>query len=793
MIPFADSTFYFRQPWPVGVLMLLVVAAVGAAAFFYLPLRSLPRWKRVLLGGFRVLLLVLLLLFEPVGARTREVRVLSNVLVLIDVSESTSFADDRKSQADLEDAALALGKMKFSDGTLPGGVRAEVSSVSRLDLARGILNHPELAFFREQPEKYRLRYFAFGGRLQPAPDDPAEFREWLARQKADAASTRLGDALQQAVERFSGQPIAAVIVLTDGASNEGADPLSVARSLGVPVLPVGLGLPQPDDVRLMTVNVPEAVFPKDRVPVRVQLQSSTAFVGREVNVTLRADGKELARQAVTLTGTPQFAELSFVPEQKTGTLSLEIAVSPLPGEATEENNSATRTVKMIDEKIKVLFVEGRPRWEFRYLRAVLERDHRMTVKFLLTEGDKDLAKASPEKYLASLPEDEKAALDHDHVILGDVPADVFTAKQLSWLEKLVREKGGSFLMLGGSRHAPAKYADTPVAKLLPVKLSAGGRQLVASDVYTVVTTAGDESRILTLEDARADNRAAWSVVKPLIDVPRLGGAKPGATVLATLSDRADRSEPYPLIAWQRYGTGKAMFVGTDKLWRLRFKRGDEYHARFWAQAIQFLTLSRLLGENKRVRFETDRSTARTGERVLIQANVFDAEYRPVKAEAYGVLIESAPPKGEPKGLTLRAAPGKEGLFQGHFTAETAGSFVVKPLPRDEGLSNRAAFTVESVRRERLEPGMQKEALVKLAELSGGKYHAVRDLPSMPERFRDQSRKVTLPPQERELWDNWVVLAAVLALAGAEWFVRRQSDVASADSQRGAIGGETASE
>lgn len=768
------TTFYFRQPWPAGVLALLALAAVAAAVFCYLPLRSLPVWKRVLLGGCRLLLLVLLLLLllEPVSAQTREAQVPSNVLVLIDVSESMAFSDERKARPDLEDAALALGKMKFSDASLPGGV----GSPSRLELARGILRHPELKFFREQPGKFRLRYFAFGERLEPAPDDAGEWEGWLARLKADAPSTRLGDALQQAVERFSGQPIAAVVVLTDGASNEGQAPLGVARSLGVPVLPVGLGLPQPDDVRLMTLNAPEAVFPKGRVPVRVQLQGTGAFVGQETTVSLRSEGKELASKRAVLTGSPQFVELSFVPEQKSGSMKLEIHASPLAGEATEENNRATRSVKMIDEKVKVLYVEGRPRWEFRYLRAVLERDHRMTVKYLLTEGDGDLAKAS-RQYLASFPDDEKAAFDHDLVILGDVPADYFTAKQLDWLERLVREKGGSFLMLGGARHAPAKYIDTPVEKLLPVKLSAGGRELLRSDVYPAVTREGRESRILSVVEGEAENRAAWSVVRPLFDVPRLGRAKPGATVLASLSDRATEAEPYPLVAWHRYGTGKSMFVGTDKLWRLRFKRGDEYHARFWAQAIQFLTLSRLLGENKRVRLEVDRRAARTGERVLVQANVFDAEYRPVKADAYSVLIEAVPPKGEPRGLTLRAVPGAEGLFQGHFTADTAGDFQIRPLPRDEGLSNRAGFSVEAVRRERLEPGMQKEPLQKLAELSGGKYHSIRDLPAMPEHFRDQSRKVVLPPVERELWDNWLVLTGVLLLAGAEWFIRRQSDVA----------------
>jgi hypothetical protein len=274
-----------------------------------------------------------------------------------------------------------------------------------------------------------------------------------------------------------------------------------------------------------------------------------------------------------------------------------------------------------------------------------------------------------------------------------------------------------------------------------------------------------------------ENQQAWSLVRPLFNVPRLDGPKPGATVLATLSDRANRPEPYPMIAWQRYGNGKSMFVGTDKLWRLRFRRGDEYHAGFWGQAAQFLTLSRLLGENKRVRLETDKRSYRTGERVLIQANVFDAEYHPIKVEAYSVVVESVPPRGEPREVVLRAVPVGDGLFQGIFTADQAGNYQVVSREEDPRLANKADFQVESFSREMVDPPMQKELLQKLAELSGGSYVRMDELASLGTRLPDQSRVMPMPPQEVELWNNWLALAAVLGLAGTEWFVRRRNDVA----------------
>jgi hypothetical protein len=768
----------FRHPWPRTVLALLVALAVLVPVFLYARERALSPVKRAGLSVLRVLLflLLLLLLLEPVTSRSRKKTVPGNILVLIDNSESMAFKDDRKRLDDLNDAAIALDKMGFRDHTFPDAARSVVASASRFDLARGILQHPDLKFFRDPGAKNRLRFFTFGDRVEPGPEKSGEFRDWLRSIKAEAPSTRLGDALQQATERYTGQPVAGIVVLTDGANNEGTDPLEVARSLHVPIIPIGLGLPRPEDVRLVAATLPETVFPKDKVPVRIQLGSTPGFVGREVTVTIHHAGKELDKKTVKLAGGMQFEELSFVPTEKSGTLKLDIAVSSLPGEASEENNKLTRSVKMIDEKIRVLFVEGRPRWEFRYLRAVLERDHRMIVKFLLTEGDKELPQVS-DKYIDRFPEDEASAFKYDLVILGDVPADFLTPAQMSWLEKLVREKGGSFLMLAGQRYAPMSYVGSDVAKLLPVKLVAAGRQVVAAEVHPAITPAGKLSQIMSLETTDEENRAAWSLVKPLFDLPRVDGAKQGATVLATLSDQVEKADAYPLIAWQRYGSGKSMFVATDKLWRLRYKRGDTYHATFWSQAIQFLTLSRLLGENKRVRLESERKQYRTGERVLIQATVLDNEYKPIKADSYSVLVDQVPPRGEPRALTLKAIPAQEGLYQGFLRADQGGNFQVRPLPADETLANRAEFIVEAVSREKLEPDMQKETLEKLAELSGGKYLTMRDLPTLPDLFPDQSRTMTLPPQETELWNSWIVFAVILLLCGGEWFLRRSNDVA----------------
>jgi hypothetical protein len=234
-------------------------------------------------------------------------------------------------------------------------------------------------------------------------------------------------------------------------------------------------------------------------------------------------------------------------------------------------------------------------------------------------------------------------------------------------------------------------------------------------------------------------------------------------------------EPYPLISWQRYGNGKTALIATDQLWRMRFKRGDQYHARFWGQMIQFLTLSRLLGGNRRIHLETDRNLYRQGETVTVTANVVDEAYEPIKAASYTLEIRPRDTAARPIELTLEPIPGLPGMFQGYFTPERPGRFEVVDPRADDNTANRALFEVEESTLEQREPAMQENLLRKMAELSGGRYFRISDLPDLPEAVGGEARTVTVR-RDKELWDQAFVFAVILLLAGAEWFLRRRFDL-----------------
>jgi hypothetical protein len=661
--------------------------------------------------------------------------------------------------------------------TISDKVKAEVTLVPRIELVKGVLGGSAQNVFHGLAKAFRIRYFRFGRHLQPLSGNAELSPESSADLKASAAATWLGTSLQEALDQYGTEPLAGVVVLTDGASNGGLDPLAAAAQFSdrsIPLYTVGVGLVRPDDLSLRGLVVPDVVFANDLVPVRVQV-NAYGYEKRSTTLSVRLDGAEAASKTVVLTGRPQFEQLTFKAPRRGGTTAIEVSLAPLPGEATLENNTLKRSIRVVDEKIKVLCIEGSPRWEYRYLRAVLKRDPRIEVQFITTEGDLDLARASRE-HLPRFPEKEEQAFKYDLIILGDVRAGVFTPTDLARTEQLVREQGGSLILLAGHKHAPAEYVDTPIAAMLPVWAEHDKWEELGDDVFPLLTPEGQQSSVMSLEPLESRTKALWANVKPLGHVAPLGGPKPGARVLAELSDSSQRTSPYPLIAWQRYGAGKTMFIGTDCLWRLRTRAGDKYHLRFWGQAVQFLTLSRLLGENKRVRLETAIAEDRPDQPVQVFANVLSDTYEPVRAAGYTVQVSRAGHEDAPQAVPLQAVPDMPGLYHGLYTPPAAGRYVVAAAEDDKAYANTATFETSGVSPEQMEIALQKDLLQRMAQLTGGRYLPLRDLPLLTDLVAPRP-VVSVIRKQVELWDNWIPLALFVALTAAEWAWRRKKNLA----------------
>jgi hypothetical protein len=407
---------------------------------------------------------------------------------------------------------------------------------------------------------------------------------------------------------------------------------------------------------------------------------------------------------------------------------------------------------------------------------MLKRDPRINATFIATRAGPELARNSSE-YIARFPEKRDEAFKYDLVILGDVDAAFFTGDEFLRIEELVRERGGSLLMLCGSRFSPASYAGTPVENMLPVRFEPDAEwEDVDDNVYPVLTAEGRSSLVMTLEMDQEENDSIWSRVAPLDRIPPLLAPRPGATVLAELSDTRSRVAPYPLVAWQRYGTGKCMLMGTDRMWLLRFKTGDKYHWRVWSQCIQFLTLSRLMGEHRRIRLETDRTTYPVGGQAHLYAHLLDDRFEPITQPGFEVVLIAPDNEGAgAQSVTLRPDAGTPGLYEGYFSPMRPGRYRVEANAGDRELSNSAEFQVADVEPEMANTDMQLGQLRRIADLSGGRCLGMVQVQELPSLLNREPYTTTVRT-EVPLWDNKWIMSLLVLLMGFEWIVRRRYDL-----------------
>ena len=779
---------FWARPLSVGTLVTIFAAIVVLSFYLYRRSWGLALWLRGILVVSRVLVLALLVatLMEPTAVRTEEHTRERSLPVLLDVSESMSMKDQRKLPEEIVEAAAALGMTPLDEGIkadqvvmeLDAGQRQKITASSRLDLAKAVLVDSALPIFESLGEKLDLSYHSFGQSPRLISDDTVVAADDLAVLEATDPGTSIAFSLE-AVANSGGIPPAGIVLLSDGidsATSQRSE--AVLRDLGareIPVYAVPLGLPDPDDVSINNIVMQEVAFSGDRVPVRVHLQSE-GYEQRTARLSVLLNDRRVSSRVVRFDGGLQFEEVDFrVDIYEKGAAQIDVVIEPFDDEVSITNNRITRSIRVVNEKVNVLYIEGNARWEFRYLRAILKRDPRINATFIASNVGPEVARNSPE-HIERFPSKREEAFMYDLVILGDVDAAFFSDEELGLLEELIRDRGASLLMLCGPMHSPGSYKGTPVQTMIPVRFDPDEKWAeVSESVYPVLTPEGRSSLVMTLENEDDLNDRIWSRMAPMDQLPPLLSAKPGATVLAVLSDSTERDQSYPLVAWQRYGTGKCMSIASDRLWRLRYKTGDKYHWRVWSQCIQFMTLSRLMGEHKRIRLEADRSSYFVGSQGRLYAHVLDDDFEPVVQSGFDVVVSGLDGAAASQQIKLQPDRSQPGLYEGYFTPPKPGRYRMEANENDRKVSSITEFQVSDIRQELTETDMRLENLKRIADLTGGATLGVRELPKLALLVNGESLTTTVR-SERPLWDHWLVILLLVGLLGAEWILRRRHDL-----------------
>jgi hypothetical protein len=776
-----------------GAVAWIVFGAIGLialAVLLYRVQRDVPTTRKYVAAGLRAvfLVMVLALLLRPTLRFNLEGTMRRGLIVLVDDSSSMQIADARSGDADRKRADIALGVLDplkgFDQASSAGSDKP--ASVARIELLKSVLKNQRLKLLDRLATEYELRPFTFAQSVtelarQRDRSATPQNAAWIDQLSGAGVSTALGDAIRDVLARTRGQPLAGIVLATDGASNSGnTSPLAAAESAreqGVPLYLYGVGIASPKDVIVANVFAQDVAFLEDAVPVAVRVRSG-GMDGASGKVVLKLNDQAVAAQDVTFTGGEQLVSVNFTPK-KPGEFRLSASIDPSPDEVVKDNNAQSQPIRVIDAKIKVLLVEQSPRWEFKYLQALLLRDRRVQLKCVLLEGDPSIAAGPDSPYLPRFPATKDELFKFDLVILGDVDPRNLAAGQIEAVNEFVSKLGGGFLMIAGRGHAPWAYRGTAIEKMLPVEVEsqrAAGAKNEQNDkpIRLELTPAGKRSMMLRLADTESESAALWAKLAPVFWDAAVVRPTPAAEVLLVDPDpsRATRFGKLPVIAIQQYGVGQVCYVGTDNTWRWRRNIGDALHATLWGQIVQRLSLPHLLGESKRIQLTADKRNYATGERVTIFARLFAENYEPVVESSargwYTLRSANGNATGAREAVTLRPVPDQPGMYRGEFTAPAPGEYQFA-LERDDKV--RLDLSVADPKLELGETAMNEPLLRQLASTSGGAFFREEDLHKLPDAIRLKTERVR-SNLDVEIWSSPAYFLLLLGLVTAEWILRK---------------------
>lgn len=795
--------------WQVFLIVVLVLAFAGAT--YLLEPKGERRGLKLPLALFRAAVIVLAvgILFRPIQSEERQDVKHGQVVLAIDTSRSMGFLDREKDEAAREATRKALGDIS-SDRL------RELDRLSRVKLA---LRQNGGEWLRELAKNNRVRIFTFdSGREQlteieklkdgddEAPETPKDgevapegpitdpVAEALARLEgcaSDGQSTALGDSLQRILTDLRSERVAGMVLLTDGRSNAGSLAAEAVATRfgrkGIPIFAVGVGDPDPPrDLSVDDFRAPDVSLAGDVLTGSVLVRAQGYTEPRDVRVRFELDDVQIAEKTVRVGGNIPQVEATFSEKvQRPGEYTLEAIIEPDPDELTADNNRAVRRVRVIDERIKVLYIEGYPRWEYRYLKNALVRDRHMQVQILLLSADPDFHQEHSDVAppLTRLPSPEQL-LEYHVIILGDVNPEartrsgepVFGPGSLEAIAELVKDRGGGLLMISGEQSAPRAYVGTPLEAVLPVAVDpTAGRGMDFSRPWRLkLTLEGDQSPLLRLEPDEDENRKLWDVALPdLYWYVPTEKPKPLARVLAVHPRDKNQNGAYPLIAWHRFGSGTCFWMGFDEAWRWRAGVGDKYHYRFYGQIVRFLSLQSFT-RTKRFFVTTDKTQYGVGEDVRVTAEIRDRDTGVTERPSQDVLVDL--PDGTTQTVNLKAIPDSPGKFTGTFKPVLVGAYRVHIDPGSSGSLSEVAsrlFEVKLPRLELQEPRMDQEGLERIAQASGGKFMPLSEFASISIAAMPPE-PIPVGRQETELWDREWVFGLFFLLLLVEWIGRKVS-------------------
>jgi hypothetical protein len=751
---FTNGRFVLLGAWPAWLLPVMIAAGAGGLAMLIgwrlrratlMPgaATGLRSWRAWLVWALQsaMLALVLVLLWQPallVGELSSQQNIIA---IIVDDSRSMSIGDsDGKTR---EAAALRA----LEDGVLSG-----------------------------LQKRFQTRIYRLGSQLtrvdSPQGIAPVE------------SATHIDDGLRQLVAETSDLPVGAMLLLSDGGNNTegmegsgiGLETLQALRNRRLPVHAIGFGKEEhAHDVEIEDVSVAASAAANARIAATVSL-TQRGYAGQKATLTVRDGDKTLAAREVTLAADGRLqTEQLFFPIGAAGAKSLAFNVEPLEGEENLNNNEVMRPIFVSEAKRRILYVEGEPRWEFKFIRRAEEDDPTVQFVSMLRTSENKIYRqgiGDPSELADGFPVRPEDLFGYAGIIIGSVDADYFTPLQQELLREYVDRRGGGILFLGGrSSLSDGGWGASSMNELLPTFLPAGRKNFHRNPAMVELTAAGVDSPITRLLDDPAKNAERWKKLTYLADYEDAGSPKPGATVLADLHAGG---RTLPLLITESFGRGRTAIMATGGTWRWQMSEalGDPSHDVFWQQLVRWLAAESPgpVTASMPVRMLMDEG------RVQLKAEVRDRQFQPagdalVTAHIVGpggvnALVDLTPSQDTPGLYKMDWTAEKPGTYLAEVTAESAGN-EPQELGRDVLTFQREDGVAENFHTEQNRPLLEQ-----LAFETGGRYWNSSELKNLQRDISYSEAGISVRAT-KELWNMPIVFLLLLGLPTGEWLLRRK--------------------
>jgi len=799
----------FLGDWGIWLTVPLALLFAGAAwALYWREMRRQAGNKRWGLPTLRavVVFLLVLMLAGPVLQHRRTIGELARVLVFVDASTSMTVTDDAMDATRkllvahrygwFDDSVLKTNILGFAPNAdkVSNAVLAAVEkfdSAARWQRVEQLLLDDRDGLVPQLAKKHNVEVWLLtGAEAQPfwigeqRLELPKKFAVKPATDRTDLSAAIAARLSQRRDERC------AVVLMSDGQHNQGGSPLEtakVASGRNIPVFTVGVGtLERPKDLAVLDVSAPQSVFFEDRIRGEITLKDDMP-AGQTFVLKIDEGDQTLWEKTLTTERSNRrkvefdFPIKELVAAKKLQTknaeytsfpLELKASIVPLTGEKDSTNNVTVFRSRAMTQKRKLLLLDGRPRWEFRYLRNMFERNPQWEVNGLVagTEVNDEWERGDKP---GQFPTSREALFTYDLIGFGEVPTKLLRPEEIEWIKEFVGQRGGGLFFIDGQRSLLPGYAKGPLGALFPVEWR--DKDLKDLPGRLQLTDRGAAFGPIRLAANSTENAALWKKLQPphwIANTKALPGAE--TLVEATVSE-----QKLPAIVLRQFGAGKVLYMGIDETWRWRYDVADKYQDAFWQQIATAIMEPAYAAQNKHIALDAGDVNYEAGDAVDLRVRLRDEQGRTITTGHPTVTLSRDGKKIA--SIPLTADENSGGAFRGKTSALAPGDYEVRvdagrlvPATDDMPVTFHVQRKGGDSSSELAELTCNEELLKQMAHASGsGEFFREEEADKLLTQL-DPLSKGRIEESETVLWQSWFWFIPVILLLTVEWTIRKRT-------------------